>query len=643
MTPNRILVVEDESIVALDIGERLARLGYELAGQAAGGEQAVTLAGERRPDLVLMDVRLQGAMDGIAAAREIRSRFRAPVVFVTAYAEDATLDRAKLAEPFGYILKPFDDRELKSAIEIALHKHRAELERERLVAALAQVAEAVVVTDSQGLIRYVNPAFEAVSGYTAAEVTGRKPSLLKSGCHDGAFYRRLWETVAAGRTWQGRLTNRRKDGTLFVEDATISPVGDGSGAVVNYVAVKRDMTEELRRQTEREALEERLSQARQMEAVGRLAAGVAHDFNNLLTGILHQSELCRDSLAADHPAGLHLDEIRDHTEQAAELVRQLLAFARQQPIAPVLLDLNDAVVRALTLLRGLVGEDIALAWMPGASLWSVRMDPGQVDQVLVNLAGNARDAIAGTGRLTLRSENVTVRAGDSADHGDAAPGDYVRLSVTDTGDALTQAAMEHVFEPFYPTRGVGRSAGLGLATVYGIVQQNRGFADVRGDAEGGTTFRVYLPRAAAEPRPDPAPTPAPERPRGTETVLLVEDEKALRVTCCRFLEALGYVVLTAATPAIAIEMAAKHGGEIDLLLTDVVMPGMNGAELARRLQESRPTLRRLFMSGYTADAIAHRGVLDEGVQFLQKPFSRDDLARTVRTVLGRPGSAVGVG
>jgi signal transduction histidine kinase len=518
MSPSRILVVEDESIVALDIGERLASLGYELAGRAASGEDAVVLAGQERPALVLMDIRLRGDMDGIAAAQHIRAQFRVPVVFLTAYAEDETLDRAKLAEPFGYILKPFADRELKSAIEMALYKHRAE--------------------------------------------------------------------------------------------------------------------EEIRRiEAEREELQARLRQAQKMEAVGRLAGGVAHDFNNLVTGILHYVELSRDELPQAHPVRAYLEEIATGAQRSADLTRQLLAFARKQTIVPVVLDLNRRIADMLKLLRRLVGEDIDLAWSPALELWPVRMDPSQTDQILMNVCANARDAIAGVGRIAIGTENITLREAGGTEFAGAAPGDYVRLTIADDGSGMAKEVLEHVFEPFFTTKGVGEGIGMGLATVYGIVHQNGGTIGVSSEPGAGTTVCIHLPRVAPAPKVDrPARRPAAHA-EGAATVLLVEDERSLRLTCGRFLEGFGYTVLTAASPAAALEVARHHPGEIHLVLTDVVMPGMNGPELARLLQALRPSLRCVFMSGYTANAIVDCGLPEEDVHFLQKPFSRDDLAVKLHEVL----------
>jgi len=391
----------------------------------------------------------------------------------------------------------------------------------------------------------------------------------------------------------------------------------------------------MRKQAETEAdrLAEQLRQAQKMEAVGRLAGGVAHDFNNLLMGIMGYTELCRDVIEPGHPIRKYLDEITNGANRSAEIIRQLLAFARKQIIAPRILDLNDAVEAMLKLLQQLIHEDIKLIWRPGANLRPVKLDPSQIDQILTNLCVNARDAIAGVGEITLETGSATVDAAFCASHPEATPGVYEFLAVSDNGCGMDNETLAQVFEPFFTTKGVGEGSGLGLATVYGIVKQNNGFINVYSEPGKGTTFKIYLPAMTTEAAKTPVAS-RQEAPRGRgETVLLAEDEKSLRVTCGLFLEALGYKVLAAATPAEALKLIDRHPGEIHVLLTDVVMPGMDGRQLAQRISALKPGVKVLFMSGYTSDVIAQRGVLDEGVQFLSKPFSRDDLARKVRAVL----------
>lgn len=531
--------------------------------------------------------------------------------------DDCRLLRDDQGQPAGSVGSWFDITEHKQAEETIT----------RLAAAVEQSSEIIMITDVQSTILYVNPAFEKITGYTQQESIGQTPRILKSGRQDAEFYRRMWAMLSAGETWSGQMINKRKDGTFYEEEATISPVRDPAGTIINYVAVKRDVSREAQ-------LEAQLRQAQKMEAVGRLAGGVAHDFNNLLMGIMGYAELCREKIEPGHPIREYLDEIVNGAKRSAEITRQLLAFARKQIIAPQILDLNDAVAGMLKMLQRLIGEDIKLTWSPGVDLRPVKLDPSQVDQILANLCVNARDAIAGVGSVTLETGSIAIDAAFCALHPEAIPGAYVFLAVSDDGCGMDQETLAQIFEPFFTTKGLGHGTGLGLATVYGIVKQNHGFIYAYSEPGKGTTFKIYLPGIAAETAATTG-TRKTEAPSGRgETVLLAEDDKSVGEMCRRFLEALDYKVLAAETPAEALKLVEQHPGDIHVLLTDVVMPGMDGRQLAQRISAVKPGVKVVFMSGYTADVIARRGVLDDGVQFLSKPFTRDDLARKLREVLG---------
>ena len=509
--------------------------------------------------------------------------------------------------------------------DITSHK-RARAERMQLMAAIEQVGEAIVMTDAQGNIQFVNPAFQEITGYSQKEVVGQNTRILKSGEQDDLFYRNLWGTISKGGNWSGRIVNKRKDGSLYTEETTISPVRDEAGQIVNYVAVQRDISDHLR-------LAAQLQQAQKMEAVGLLAGGVAHDYNNMLSVILGYGELALGSVETTHPLHASLKEIIKAAKRSKDITRQLLAFARKQMIKPVVLDLNQAVESMLKMLRPLIGEDIALVWLPEKGLAQVNMDPAQIDQILANLCVNAQDAIADVGTITIGTKNAVVDEAYCVDHADCVAGEYVLLSVTDDGCGMDQETIGQIFEPFFTSKGVGKGTGLGLSTVYGIVKQNNGFLDVHSSPGMGTTFSVYLPRHVGQAF-DITRKISAELPRGAgETVLLVEDEPALLTMGKAILEQLGYRVLAAGMPSEAMELAAAHANEIRLLLTDVVMPEMNGRDLAERMQGLYPNMKTLFMSGYTIDVIAHRGVLDDGVAFIQKPFSMKDLAVKVGAAL----------
>jgi PAS domain S-box-containing protein len=412
-----------------------------------------------------------------------------------------------------------------------------------------------------------------------------------------------------------------------------SPIRDADGKVIQVVEIVRDVTEQRLAEAEKARLESQLQQAQKMESVGRLAGGVAHDFNNMLGVILGHSEIALDRV--DPTLSIHgnLMEIRKAAERSADLTRQLLAFARKQIVAPRVLDLNETVESMLKMLERLIGEDIQLGWQPGADLWRIEMDPSQIDQILANLCVNGRDAIADVGRITIETANATFDADYCRHHGGALPGQYVRVVVSDDGCGMEPTTQSHLFEPFFTTKGLGRGTGLGLATVYGIVKQNNGFIDVHSELGQGTTIAVYLPRHCGEVAAVAAEGAEESLTCGRETILLVEDEPAILAITTQILHELGYTVLAAGTPGEALRQAKEYAGEIHLLLTDVVMPEMNGLDLARNLMPLHPEMRRLFMSGFTADIIAHHGVLDRGVSFVQKPFSVKELAAGVREAL----------
>jgi two-component system cell cycle sensor histidine kinase/response regulator CckA len=396
------------------------------------------------------------------------------------------------------------------------------------------------------------------------------------------------------------------------------------GRVVNVIEVGRDITEHRR-------MEENLVQARKMEAVGRLAGGVAHDFNNMLNVILGYAEMALARLEPGSPLAADFREIRKAGQRSADLTRQLLAFSRKQIAAPKVLCLNEAIAEQMDMLRRLIGEDIRIEFVPFEGLWRTRIDPSHVSQILANLAVNARDAVTGVGTITIETSNGALDEAECLENDFASHGEYVMLAFSDTGRGMDAATLERVFEPFFTTKEVGRGTGLGLSTVYGIVKQNGGVINAASEPGIGTTFRIFLPRSREEAEGVQPSGDAP--PGGTETVLLVEDEEQVLSLAVRILEGQGYRVLPADSPEEACRIAERHDGRIDLLLTDVVMPAMNGKELQGRIAALRPGVRALFMSGYTADAIAHRGVLDGGVALVQKPFTVRSLAEKVRSVL----------
>ena len=500
-----------------------------------------------------------------------------------------------------------------------------------LAAAVAASANGIVITDAAGSIVWANPAFTRMTGYSLAEAKGKNPKILKSGRHEESFYRDLWSTISSGIPWRGEVTNRRKDGSLYTEEMTITPVAGADGRITNYIAIKQDITE-------RNRLADHVRHSQRLEAVGVLAGGVAHDFNNLLTVINGHCSLLLETLPETSPITASLIDIREAGERAAALTRQLLAFSRRQVLRPTLVDVNAAVKRLGSMLRRIVREDIRLVITLEPALAPVLADEGQLDQVVMNLVVNARDAISAGGQITIETASFYADETYAQAHPDTRAGDYVVIAISDTGVGMDEATKSRLFEPFFTTKPVHKGTGLGLSTVYGIVRQSGGWIWVYSEPGKGSTFKVYLPRA--EPRSSDAQLELvqPDLQKGTETVLLVEDEPALLKLAASSLENCGYTILKASNGPAAIEIAAKHPGPIHLLLTDVIMPGMNGRELSNCLAPVRPEMRVLYMSGYTDDVIGSAGTLDSHVAYLQKPFSPNDLARRVREVLSAKSS-----
>jgi PAS domain S-box-containing protein len=494
----------------------------------------------------------------------------------------------------------------------------------------------VYALSPEGAFTYVSPNWRDFMGEPADAAVGK---LSERYVHpeDLPICRRFLQEMRSTNTPQRSLEYRvrRCDGTIRWHVSNGAPVRDSDGQVTGYICIARDVTESKQVEDEREKLRAQLAQSQKMESVGRLAGGVAHDFNNMLGVILGHTDLALEQIDPALPLFADLEQVRKAAERSADLTRQLLAFARRQTVAPQVLDLNETVALMLNMLRRLIGEDIDLDWIPAEMLEPVSVDPAQIDQLLANLVVNARDAIGHAGgKIIIETGMAKFDADFCATHTGFTPGKYAVLTVSDNGCGMDEATKAQIFEPFFTTKGVGEGTGLGLATVYGIVKQNSGFINVYSELGQGTSIRVYLPVNENTVAPVEI-GPQVELPDSTghETVLLVEDEPSLLSLTTTMLERLGYRTLAAANAREALRLAEEHAGEIHVLITDVVMPEMNGRDLARNLLALYPNLNCLFMSGYTADVIAHQGVLDEGVNFIQKPFSRNRLGQKVREVL----------
>ena len=518
-------------------------------------------------------------------------------------------------------------------VVIAPLRRGALAERMRTAAAMEAAANGIIITDREGTIIWTNPALAKMTGYSRQECIGKTPRILNSGRHKASFFRQLWQTILSGNVWQGVMINRRKDGALYTEEQTITPVKNDRGEIDSFIAIKQDITEREEAERKLRKSQEELRRAQKMEAVGRLAGGVAHDFNNLLTAILGYSDLLLSRTGERHPSRKEIEEIIKAGQRAASLVRQLLVFSRRQVLEPKVLDLNEVVASTEKLLRRLIGEDISLTTRLGPNLGRVKTDPGHMEQIIMNLAVNARDAMPEGGKLTIETANVELDNSYARGHLAVHPGSYVMLAVSDTGCGMDAATQARIFEPFFTTKGEDKGTGLGLSIVYGIVKQSKGNIWVYSEPGLGATFKIYLPQVqdvveVVQSAEEHAPAP-----RGSEIVLLAEDEEIVRKIAREVLESSGYTVLEARHGDHALQILVGHDGPIHLLLADVIMPRLGGFALAERAVSLRPDMKVLYMSGHAADAIAHLGVLDVDGAFIQKPFTPNALVCKIREVL----------
>jgi len=520
--------------------------------------------------------------------------------------------------------------------DVTEHKRAEEMLKEReefLSSIIENIPNMIFIKDSSELkfIRF-NRAGEHLLGYRREELIGKSDYDFFPREQADFFLKKDREVLESGQLYDiPEESIESKSGTRILHTKKI-PIPDRNGKPAYLLGISEDITERKRAEEEQDKLRTQFAQAQKMESIGRLAGGVAHDFNNMLGVIIGYTDLAFSKVDPAHPVVASLQQIRKAAERSANLTRQLLAFARKQTIVPKVLDLNETLESMLKFLRRLIGEDIDLIWQPGNGLWPVNMDPSQIDQILANLCVNARDAIAGIGKITIKTENVTLGEPCRARHPDCVPGDYALLAVSDDGFGMSGEILENLFEPFFTTKESGKGTGLGLATVYGIVKQNDGFIDVDSEEGCGSNFKIYLPRYKG--RLEGVLEEGPEAPpRGHETILVVEDEEAILKMNIMMLQELGYTTLASSCPDNALRIAGEHPGEIHLLLTDVVMPRMNGLELSRSLLSMYPRVKCLFMSGYPADVIAQQGVLDKSLNFIQKPFSLHALAVILREIL----------
>ena len=642
----RVLLVgnqeEDFFLIREILDRNRGALPAEL-DHASSLEEAKTMLQRGEYGLVLFEHET-----GDAAATKLLSEFMhtrgaLPFILLTEHADEKAVAEIIQAGAWDCLERSqLNGANLVRTIRCALSLHTTQQQRQmaeqslrKLSCAVEQSADAIFITNSEGIVEYVNPAFKTLTGYSQQEVIGKTSAILKSEQQAPVLYRELWETIRSGDVYRTVLVNRKKNGDVYYVDESVSPIRDADGCITHFVSNCRDLTERLR-------LEAQLLQSQKMDAIGRLAGGVAHDFNNLLTIITSYSELALDTVVPGSTTQSRIQEILSAARRAAELTRQLLAFSRKQPQALRVAELNPVVSGIVKTLHRLIGEDIELLFVPGEGLGRIRLDPVQIEQILMNLAANSRDAMPQGGRCTIETSNVQLDDQYVDRKRAVIPrGHYAVLTMTDTGAGIHADHLSHVFEPFYTTKPSGKGTGLGLATVYGIVKQNHGFVWAYSEPGMGTIIKIYLPCVQGQPGIQESQDPhAGGMLCGTETVLLVEDEEALRRAAAEYLSLRGYTVLEARNGLDALFVTKNHGLTIHLAITDVVMPHMSGGELARELETLRPETKVLFVSGYPGQTVLDHKVFNVENNFLQKPFTLKQLASKVRTILDYGRSSI---
>ncbi|MEJ5190065.1 MAG: response regulator [Breznakiellaceae bacterium] len=617
-----IVICEDEHIVALDIKRHLERYGYRVGGIFSKAEETIEFCEQEKPQLVLMDIQLQGSMNGLEASRIIYTRFHIPVVILTAYTDDLFLSQVKESFPFGYIVKPFEDRELRTVIELALYRHEMELRlqrsEERYRKLFEEAPTANFIATGEGRIVDCNPAFLKLIR------SSKKEELEGSLLYDFVFQK--------GSLGQ-MIESLKKEGNPLTKEMELMPKGGEPLSVLMTLSVFRDpFTEEQTIQgyvvdmTAYKELESQLLQAQKMEALGRLAGGIAHDFNNIITAIMGYSNLLLEEVKDNPLLKEEVDGIVAASQRAVSLTRQLLTFSRKQPVENQLIDVHQALETVRKMIDRLIPETIRLTYYLEAQSPYISLDPGQFEQVIVNLVVNARDAIDGEGAIVIETANLHCDGTGSPLC--LSPGDWVRISVKDSGCGIPKENLAHIFEPFFTTKKKNEGTGLGLSTVYAIVTKNGGHITVDSTVGKGTSFSIYFPHVASDSSLAPQLPPSEKPEPHTGTVLLVEDDDFLRALIARLLVKWGYRVVEATNPGEALILAEKEKNF--MLVTDVVMPHMGGYELADRLLQKDPDLKVLFISGYENENKPKELSLftpPSHFDFLQKPFSHEELLK----------------
>jgi PAS domain S-box-containing protein len=755
MAKTQILIVEDEFIVAEDIKVHLTNFGYEVIGTVNTGESAIEKARDLKPDIILMDITLQGELSGIEAADQVRIHYNIPVIYLTAFAQKETIELAKKTGPYGFLTKPINYDDLQRTIDIALYKHEmegkfeaseerfrkisssaydgiilsdndgnitfwnnaaekifgysskeiintnlhnliaptkhreifrkefskfkksgnghatgkvielegikkdgsiitielslssfkekdnwnavgivrditerkiAEQEQRRLTTALEQAAELVVITDTQGNIQHVNPAFEQITGYQRGEVIGKNPRLLKSGKHNSEFYENVWATISSGKVWKGRFVNKKKDGSLYDEDATISPVLNGHGEIVNYVALKRDITNEMK-------LEHQLRQSQKMQTIGTLAGGIAHDFNNILAPLFGYTEMLLQDLPQGSQEHDDLKQVFKAATRAKDLVNQILTFSRQGESQRQPLSIHLIINETIQLLKATLPATINISSNIKKDCGMVMADPTQIHQVIMNLCTNASHAMREKGGImAVKLDNVKFDASNTSQFENLNEGLYVRLSIRDSGYGMEKNVVERIFEPFFTTKPVGEGTGLGLSVTHGIVKSHGGEIVVESEPGKGSTFQVLLPIALNGIQKQTSPIE--NTPKGNkEHILVVDDDDSLVEMLNTMLKRLNYVVTPISNSERALKIFRKAPKSFDAIISDQTMPGMTGVQFSKKILNIRPNIPILLCTGYS-ETINRKKAKQLGIKgFITKPFYNNEIAISIRDIL----------
>jgi len=639
MNDKKILVVEDEHIIAMEICDRLEKMGYRVSGSVDTKEKAIRSVETDKPDMVLMDIMLSGEPDGLEAADYISKKHNIPVIFLTAYSDKNTLSLAKLTQPYGYILKPLDEREIRSTLEIALYKseiaHQLKEKEEWFSTTLNCIGEAVITIDTKGIVISVNPVAETLSGHSGKQIIGQPISSAFRFARDeesGTLVDPLQRSMETGEITSNPETIFLipRSGRKIPVETNAAPILNDRREIIGGVLAFRDISKKLQ-------LEGQLRQTGKMESIGALAGGIAHDFNNILTTIRGVTDMALLDIGHDSPLHESLEEIRESTEQATDLTRQLLLFSRKQPLRFAALNLNAVIENTTRMLYRLIGDQIVIKTDLHKDIWPIQADESTMKQILLNLAINARDAMSSRGNLTIRTANTVIGESDCEQNLEAYPGEFACLSVADDGKGMDRETVRQIFEPFFTTKKRTDGTGLGLSVVYGIVQGHKGWIHVDSTPGKGTRFDIYFP-AVHEKAPEKTwHKPSFDSLKGNgESILVVEDAGKIREHLERIFGKAGYSASLAATSKEAEAIFRSKKGDFDLLFTDVVLPDESGVKLAERLLKNNPKLRVLLCSGYPEYSSKWSDIQSKKFHFLQKPYDIFSLLQSIRNILTEP-------